>query len=100
MADVHRSALSYACELHNALQAELSAAEQHPRSAYNLKLYVEATRNRLQNIQQHVARCINIALEELRPTGQDARSHPWHVPEMAKLRCPWTPRSCSTSQLG
>jgi hypothetical protein len=90
--------------VHNALQAELAATSQHSQlighPAYNVKLYIDATRNRLQNIKQHVAHCVNIALEELEPAGQDSHYQPWHVPEMSRLQCPWTPRSLSKSQLG
>jgi hypothetical protein len=104
MKDAHKSALAHACEVHNALQAELSAAEQHLRlmlhQASDFELYVNATRHRLHNIKRQVDLCVNIALDRLREADPGLlHSGSWHVPESATLQCPWITQPHPPSQL-
>jgi hypothetical protein len=99
MNEPHKSALTSACEVHNTLEAEVMLAEQY----YNiapciLRDRVNAKRQRLRVIKQHVSSCVNIALAQLRAANidTDGGDEPWYVSDDAHLECPWTSPPATT----
>jgi hypothetical protein len=106
MDEPHRLALAYACEVHNALEAEVMLAEQHHDillcAAKNSQDRLNAKRQRLREIKHHVGSCVNIALEQLYVADFDS-GQLWHAPDETQLQCPWTilpqlPRSRTLSK--
>jgi hypothetical protein len=90
----YKLALNYACEVHNALEAEIMLAEQHCTvlcAAKNFRARVNAKRQRLREIKYHVGECVNIALEQLHTAEVDTDDdgQPWYAPDSTQLQCPW-----------
>ncbi|KIM74572.1 hypothetical protein PILCRDRAFT_92529 [Piloderma croceum F 1598] len=91
----HRSAMLYACHMHNVLQVELFLAEERYEMAVftykAAKLQMNITRERLRTIKDHLSLCVNTALDELAAAHiiNDNRREPWHAPDGAILECPW-----------